>query len=105
MAQGRHVASGKRKHKWREARRALSKCKLKSDKYFFNDIDGEKTDFLRDLCGDRQDVEIHTGDSNEYLINTILPKIEFKKFNRALCLLDPYALHLDCRRYFNSREI
>lgn len=43
----------------------------------------------------RQTSSAIPSDSNEYLINTIQPKIEFKKFNRALCLLDPYALHLD----------
>ena len=26
---------------------------------------------------------------------TLLPTIQFKKFNRALCVLDPYGLHLD----------
>jgi three-Cys-motif partner protein len=91
---GQHVAKKTKVQVEGSPARAL-KVQPKFDKYFFIDIDGKKTDFLRDLCGDREDVEIHTGDSNEYLINTILPKIEFKKFNRALCLLDPYALHLD----------
>ena len=33
--------------------------------------------------------------SNAYLTQTVLPTIQYKKFTRALCLLDPYALHLD----------
>ncbi|MGO9060099.1 MAG: three-Cys-motif partner protein TcmP [Candidatus Binataceae bacterium] len=65
------------------------------NEYCFIDLDGKKTDFLRATCGDRQDVDIHTGDSNEYLTKTVLPKIQYKKFTRALCLLDPYALHLN----------
>jgi three-Cys-motif partner protein len=33
-------------------------------------------------------------DTNPYL-KTLLPTIHYRKFNRALCLLDPYGLHLD----------
>jgi len=36
-----------------------------------------------------------TGDANLKLTSEVLPKIHFRKFNRALCLLDPYGLHLD----------
>jgi three-Cys-motif partner protein len=36
-----------------------------------------------------------TGDCNEYMINELLPTIHFNRFNRALCLLDPYGLDLD----------
>jgi three-Cys-motif partner protein len=43
----------------------------------------------------RSDVHIHTGDSNSYLTKQLLPTISYEKFNRALCLLDPYGLHLD----------
>ena len=41
------------------------------------------------------DVHIHTGDCNQYLTTELLPTIQYKKFNRALCLLDPYGLDLD----------
>ena len=47
------------------------------------------------MCGSRRDVHIHTGDSNKYLVEEVLPKIQYNKYTRALCLLDPYALHLD----------
>jgi three-Cys-motif partner protein len=40
-------------------------------------------------------VHIHTGDSSEYLTRELLPKIQFKNYERALCLLDPYGLHID----------
>jgi len=43
----------------------------------------------------RRDVVILTGDANLKLTSEVLPKIHFRKFNRALCLLDPYGLHLD----------
>jgi three-Cys-motif partner protein len=65
------------------------------DGYCFNDLNKDKTDYLRAICGDREEVDIHTGDSNDYLTKNVLPKIQYKKFTRALCLLDPYGLHLD----------
>jgi three-Cys-motif partner protein len=40
-------------------------------------------------------VHIHTGDSSEYLTKEVLPKIQFKNYERALCLIDPYGLHID----------
>jgi len=65
------------------------------DGYHFIDLDRGKTDYLRSICGDRDDVQIYTADCNEILIKELLPKIQYKNYNRALCLLDPYALHLD----------
>lgn len=65
------------------------------DGYCFIDLNANKTGYLRSLCGKRADVDIHTGDSNKYLIETVLPGIQYEKYTRALCLLDPYGLHLD----------
>lgn len=65
------------------------------DGFYFIDLNADKTDYLRAACGDRPDVHIHTGDSNRYLTQQLLPTIQFNNFNRALCLLDPYALQLD----------
>lgn len=65
------------------------------DAFYFIDLNADKTDYLRAICGDRSNVHIHTGDCNEYLTKQLLPTIQYKKFNRALCLLDPYGLDLD----------
>lgn len=65
------------------------------DAFYFIDLNADKTDYLRSICGDRSDVHIHTGDCNEYLTRELLPTIQYEKFNRALCLLDPYGLDLD----------
>jgi three-Cys-motif partner protein len=65
------------------------------DGFCFIDLNADKTEYLRAICGNRPDVDIHTGDSNEYLTQKVLPAIQYKKFTRALCLLDPYALQLD----------
>jgi three-Cys-motif partner protein len=65
------------------------------DAFYFIDLNADKTDYLRTICGDRPGVHIHTGDCNKYLTRELLPTIQYKKFNRALCLLDPYGLDLD----------
>jgi three-Cys-motif partner protein len=65
------------------------------DGFYFVDLNPKKTGYLQKLCDGRSDVSIHTGDCNAYLTNEVLPKIKFELYTRALCLLDPYGLHLD----------
>jgi three-Cys-motif partner protein len=91
---GMHVAKKTKAQIEGSPSRAL-KITPRFDGFYFIDLNADKTEYLRSVCGDRADVEIHTGDSNAYLIQTILPMIQYKKFTRALCLLDPYGLHLD----------
>ena len=40
-------------------------------------------------------VHIYTGDCTTILTRQLLPTIQYKDYTRALCLLDPYGLHLD----------
>ena len=63
--------------------------------YFFIDLDGEKVQFLRELVADRKNVDVYQGDCNPILLHKVLPKVQYDEFKRALCLLDPYGLHLD----------
>lgn len=65
------------------------------DAYYFIDLEQKKTDYLKGLCGDRQDVHIYTGDATRHLLTDVLPPITYDNYKRALCLLDPYGLHLD----------
>jgi three-Cys-motif partner protein len=62
--------------------------------YYFIDMNRDKTAYLTKLCEDRSNVYVITGDANEYL-KTLLPTIQYDRYNRALCVLDPYGLHLD----------
>lgn len=63
--------------------------------YYFIDLDEKKTSHLHDLVGKRQDVTIYPGDCNVVLLEKVFPRVRYKDFQRALCLLDPYGLHLD----------
>jgi len=65
------------------------------DGFYFIDMNPQKTSYLQKLCEGRSDVQIHTADSTAYLTQELLPQIQFRNFNRALCLLDPYGLHMD----------
>jgi three-Cys-motif partner protein len=59
------------------------------------DLQASKINHLRAETGERPDVMIYEGDCNQVLLNTVLPTIKYESFRRALCLLDPYGLHLD----------
>jgi three-Cys-motif partner protein len=65
------------------------------DGFYFIDLNKDKTEYLKKLCQGRSDVQIFTGDCNEHLTKEVFPKIQYSLYTRALCLLDPYGLHLD----------
>jgi three-Cys-motif partner protein len=65
--------------------------------YHFIDANGEKVEALRLAAGDRPGVHIYQGDANVELLNRVFPQVRYEAFRRALCLLDPYGLHLDWR--------
>ncbi len=64
------------------------------DHFYFVDMNPDKTEHLATLCQGRGDVDIITDDATAYLTQKLLPTIKYENFNRALCLLDPYGLHL-----------
>lgn len=64
-------------------------------RYFFIDLDGDKVELLREQVGDRPDVVIRHGDANAVLLEEVLPSIRYDRYERGLCVLDPYALHLN----------
>ena len=63
--------------------------------YHLIDLDEQKTKALEELAGDRTDVFVYQGNCNSVLLNTVLPRARFGDYRRALCILDPYGLHLD----------
>jgi three-Cys-motif partner protein len=63
--------------------------------YHFIDLDGARAESLRGLAGDRSDVFVYQGDCNKVLLENVFPRCQYSDFRRALCLLDPYGLHLD----------
>lgn len=64
-------------------------------RYYLIDLSGEKVASLRSAVGDRNDVEIHQGDCNRILLETVFPNVLYEQYRRGLCVLDPYGLHLE----------
>ena len=75
----------------------------KFDKYYFIDKSDAKINALKhhaklelqNFQNEMPNVEFINDDCNKILINDLFPKIKFKEYKRALCILDPYGLHLD----------
>jgi three-Cys-motif partner protein len=89
---GRHVSKTTKSQVEGSPARAL-KIWPPFDGFYFIDMNPQKTSYLQKLCEGRSDVQIHTGDSTGYLTKDLLPKIQYRNFNRALCLLSLWAAH------------
>jgi three-Cys-motif partner protein len=63
--------------------------------YYFIDLNNLKVNELENIAGKNNNVFIYHGDCNIILPTKILPHIEYSHYKRALCILDPYGLHLD----------
>lgn len=61
----------------------------------FVDINSARVAELNRLATSRQNVAVYHGDCNQVLTQRVFPRISFANRQRALCILDPYGLHLD----------
>lgn len=73
--------------------------------YFLIDLSGNRVESLRRLIGDRSDVTLLQGDCNRLLLQRVFPLVQYSQRRRALCLLDPYGLHLDWRVIAKAGEL
>jgi three-Cys-motif partner protein len=62
--------------------------------FYLVDLQRERVDNLQRLANEKKHVHILSGDANELLVSEVFPKIRFEDYRRALCVLDPYGLHL-----------
>lgn len=62
--------------------------------YHFIDLDSAKVAALEEIARGRPEVHVHRGDCNDILGGTVFPRVRYEDYRRALCLLDPYGLHL-----------
>lgn len=65
--------------------------------HHFIDLDEQRIRALGKEVGVRDNVHVYHGDCNELLLDEVFPRVKREDFRRALCLLDPYGLHLDWR--------
>lgn len=62
--------------------------------FHFIDLDGNRATLLREMSTDRRDVTVYEGDCNTTLLEKVFPRVRYRDYKRALCLLDPYGLNL-----------
>lgn len=62
--------------------------------YRFIDIDKAKAEALEVLTREQSNINVYPEDCNEALVKKIFPSLQRKSKKRALCILDPYGLHL-----------
>ena len=72
--------------------------------YHYIDIDKEKAETLNRMTGDRANVNIYQEDCNEILTEKILPSLPYENYKRALCILDPYGLHLNWKTIMTAAQ-
>ncbi len=65
------------------------------DEYYFIDISSKKIDYLKSQISGRENIRCMVGDANDRLFHEVFPNVKYTDFKRALCVLDPYGLHLD----------
>jgi len=65
------------------------------EEYHLIDFDSEKVESLCAIAADYKNVTIYEGDCNDILLQKVFPRAKYSDYRRALCLLDPYGLHLN----------
>ncbi len=73
--------------------------------FHFIELDGGKADALRKLCVDYSNVKVYEGDCNDLLLQKIFPLAKYSDYRRALCLLDPYGLHLNWQVVYTAGQM
>jgi three-Cys-motif partner protein len=91
---GHHTAKGSDRVIEGSPARALS-IDPPFDTLYFVDLDSERVAQLKKLSADHTNVMVYQGDCNRVLTEKVFPRISYPDRQRALCILDPYGLHLN----------
>jgi three-Cys-motif partner protein len=63
--------------------------------YYLIDLDDRRVSMLKKLTAEYSNVHLFGGDCNKVLMEEVFPQVKYENYRRALCLLDPYGLHLN----------
>lgn len=98
---GIHMARGTGDLVWGSPANALM-IKPAFAEYHLIDLDQGNVATLTELVEaragrpyDPASVFCYAADCNEVLLSEVFPRVRYENYRRALCLLDPYGLHLD----------
>lgn len=72
------------------ALRVLNQVEPAFAKYFFVELEKKRFEELRKACNGHQNVMLYNGDANDVLPREVFPEVQYSRFERAFCLLDPY---------------
>jgi three-Cys-motif partner protein len=73
--------------------------------YHLVDLDSAKAKRLRALTAGQSNVHIYDGDCNTVIRSEIFPRARYEDYRRALCILDPYGLHLDWEVMYDAGQM
>ena len=65
------------------------------EEFHLIDLRKSRVAALRRHTAGMNNVQVHDGDANRILLDRVIPSIRYEDYRRALCILDPYGLHLD----------
>lgn len=73
--------------------------------YHFVDLNGMKIAELESATKEKKNVFLYEGDCNNIIVDKVFPRAEYTNYRRAVCLLDPYGLHLDWKLIKTAGEM
>jgi three-Cys-motif partner protein len=73
--------------------------------YHLIDLNSKKIDLLQSFAANYNNVNVYEGDCNKLLIETVFPLARYSDYRRALCLLDPYGIHLNWDVMFTAGQM
>lgn len=75
--------------------------------YHLIDLDSKKVNSLKAIADQFTDinVNVYEGDCNKILLKDVFPHAKFEDYRRALCLLDPYGLHLNWEVMYTAGQM
>ncbi|MFH1032922.1 MAG: three-Cys-motif partner protein TcmP [Pseudomonadota bacterium] len=73
--------------------------------YHLIDLDKKKAAELLALSQQYESVNVYDDDCNDVLLETVFPKARYEDYRRALCILDPYGLHLNWKVIYTAGKM
>lgn len=73
--------------------------------YHFVDLKKQKAQLLKELAENQKNVYVYQDDCNIALPKKIYPRARYDDYHRALCILDPYGLHLDWKLMYEAGQM
>jgi len=73
--------------------------------YHFIDLNSGKVDLLREMSKENPNVKVYEGDCNKILLDEILPSVKYEDYKRAICVLDPYGIHLNWEVMYTAGQM